>query len=220
MRYEGKYAIFNYDEKDKDLIYHLESYINDKATRIFDFFGYVPSEKVNISIIPTKEEYDNQLKKIRNSDLPIPLWNIGTTTYDNRINLVSLNDYQNTAFKNQLNNYDNALLEYQKTILHEFVHYVTISYCNEFKYPIPCKCLLEGIAQYLSGQREDKKMEFKYSLDDLLLTNNCYDGWLLFVRYILTTFPEDYFIGLLEDYNYASREIISKYEDVKKYYKG
>lgn len=219
MQLIGNYAVYSYDEADFELVKSIDNYLNNNAKTIFKLYGFVPQKKVNIYIIPTKKEYDETLQKIRNNDSPIPSWNVATTSYKGNIYYLSLRDYINTSHKNILENPAYAMTYYLKALFHEFIHFVTFEYCYLRNYTIPCKCILEGIAEYYSEQKDITTLKFDYSLEDILYSNNCYDGWLLYVNYIVNHYNEDHLLSLLEEFGYATREIERMYEDVKKYYK-
>jgi len=56
---ESKYAIFNFELCDENLINELMKYLDSNAYKIFQFFDVeIPSKKVPINIIPTKREFD------------------------------------------------------------------------------------------------------------------------------------------------------------------
>lgn len=218
MQLIGNYAVYSYDQADFELVKSIDNYLNNNVNNIFKLFGFVPEKKVNIFIIPSKKEYDETLQKIRNSNAPIPLWNVGTTSYKGNIYFLSLRDYKNTSHKNILIDPANVMLIYLKSLFHEYIHFVTYEYCYLRKFPIPCKCILEGVAQYYSNQKNISALKFDYSLNDILYSSKCYDGWLLYVNYIVNHYSEDYLLGLFEEFGYATTEIEKMYEDVKKYY--
>ncbi len=196
---DSNYERVIYDEVDGSLVDHIISYIDDNADMVFSFFGYKPDKKVDIYIVKDKDNYDTILKGLRNSNEDIPKWNIGTTTYDGRIYYLSLNDYANTSHQNE------TLDGYKKTILHEFVHFVTYEYCNNKKISYPHQILLEGIAQYLSNQNSEKEIKYNPEKDF------SYDNALYVVRYIMDNKGKDYFLYLLEH-----DEIKGVIEEIKK----
>ena len=197
---EGKFENIIYDEENSMLIDPIINIIEDNAENIFSFFGYKPNKKLDIYIVKDKKTYDDNLKKLRNSNVPIPKWNVGTTTYDGRIYYLSFNEYPNTPHKNM------TLDEYNKGMLHEFVHFVNFEYCLNNNLSIPNKVLSEGIAQYLSGQKSDKEIKFNLEKGD------SYDNALYVVKYIMDNKGRDYFLHLLE--HDETKDII---EDVKKH---
>ena len=75
---------------------------------------------------------------------------------------VSLYDYKNTSHSYDKNNFDKALNDYKKNIIHEFVHFVTYLFCKKYSLNYPLKYLSEGIAQYLSKQKDDINLKFDY----------------------------------------------------------
>ena len=215
MEYISKYAKYIYEKQDEDLIKGLDKYINRYAEDIFSFFDPTLERKqVEITIMPTKEEYDNLVKKLRNTD-KIPNWDIGNT-YNGNITFVSIYDYKNTSHAFKPEDFDKALIDYNKTIVHEYVHFVTILYQIKNNINKPLRYLTEGIAQYLSHQRDDLNRNFHYSLEDILESKSCYIGYYLMVNYILENYGKEYFFKLLSDNDYALEETKKIYEEIKK----
>ena len=214
MELISKYAKYYYEKQDEDLIKGLDEAINKEAENIYNFFDPTLERKqVKIHIIPTKEEYDNITSKRRNKE--VPKWEIGNTG-DGIITYVSLKDYKNTDHAYKLKNYDYALDDYNKTIVHEFVHYVTILYKKKYNIDKNTRYLDEGIAQILSHQRDGLKRDFNYSLEDILESKDCYMGFYLMTKYILDNYGKEYFFKLLNDKDYATEETPKIYKQIKK----
>ena len=215
MEYMSKYAKYTYEKQDEDLIKGLDEYINRYAEDIYLFFDPTLERKqAKITIIPTKKEYDEWFKVKWNRD-EIPNWDIGNT-YEGNITFVSLHDYGNTQHAHWLKNYEQALIDYNKTIVHEYVHFVTILYQIKNNINKPLRYLTEGIAQYLSHQRDNLNLNFHYSLEDILESKSCYIGYYLMVKYILDNYGKEYFFKLLSDNDYALEETKKIYEEIKK----
>jgi hypothetical protein len=215
MEFIGKYAKYYYEKQDKDLIGSLDEYLNKQAEDIYNFFD--PSLdrcQAEIHIIPTKEEYDNIVKKYRNVN-EVPKWDIGNTG-EGIITYVSLNDYKNTAHAFKPEEYDKALEDYKKTLIHEYVHFVTIQYQIKNNINKPLRYLSEGIAQCLSHQRDNIKKDFNYSLEDILESKDCYIGFYQMTKYILDNYDKEYFFQLLSDKDYALEETPKIYKQIKK----
>ncbi len=212
-----KYAIFNYSIEDEDLIIELEEQLNKNVEEIYSFFdSSLPRNVVEIKIIPTKQEYDERSKKRRNIN-EIPKWSIGSY-YDNTIEYVSLYGYKNTAHAFDEDKYYEKLDYYKKTIVHEYVHFVADLYCKKNNLNHPIKCFNEGIAQYLSHQREGQIITFDYTLEDILYKNNSYVGWYLLTKYIIEEYGKDYFLELFGNKELSIKEIPRLYEEAKKFY--
>ena len=212
-----KFAKFVYEESDEDLISELEESLNQNAEAIIHFFdSNLPREFVEIKIIPTKEEYDRLFKE-RTGVKEVPKWNIGTS-YGSVIEYVSLHDYQNTSHAFPPEKYHQALEGYKRTIIHEYVHFIVNLYHRVHHIDFPLRYLNEGIAQYLSGQRDGIKEVYSYSLEDILNSNNCYIGWYLLTKYILEKYGKNYFIKLLENKEKALSETPRLHEEAKEYY--
>lgn len=219
MEKQFKYATFNYNSEDEKLVEMLGNYLDERGQDIYNFFNNPCFKRCNIKIINTKEEFDEIVKKIRNNGKDVPKWVIGITTFDEIIYL-SLSDYKNTSHKYQLKNYDEALDYYKKTIVHEFVHFVNNLYCDGRNKERPLKCLLEGVALNISGQRDNYNGSFDYSIDDILGNNPCYDGWYLVVKYILDNYDKEYLLSLFDNNSIARINIIDMFPNIKDYYKN
>ena len=218
MKKITKYAIFNYSKEDEDLINELESYLNNKAESIFDFFdSSIERELVTINLIPTKKEYDEICKKRRGID-KIPSWSIGNS-HDNVIEYVSLHDYKNTAHAFDESKYNEELEYYKKTIVHEFVHFVSGLYLDKYNLDHPIHCLSEGLASYLSGQKEGVEETVNFSLVDLFESNSNYYSWYVMTKFIIDNYGKDYFIKLYSSKELSYKEIPRLYEEAKEYYK-
>lgn len=211
------YYKFTYSKDDEDLIVVLEDYLNQKREDIFNFFdSSLQREQVEINIIPTKKEYDELSKKIRGID-SIPNWSIGLS-HDNKIEYVSLHDYKNTAHKFSEDKYLEKLDYYKKTIVHEYVHYVSGLYCKKNNLDWPVKFLNEGIATYLSGQKEEIEIPFNFKIEDILESSSNYDAWYLLTKYIIEEYGKKYFLELFGNNELAVKEAPRLFEEAKEYY--
>ena len=212
-----KYAIFNYSEQDQDLINLLDKYINEHAEEIYTFFdSTLFRTQVKINIISTKQQYDEIVQK-RRQTIETPTWEIGSY-YDGTIEYVSLHDYKSTAHAFSPEKYKESLEYYKKTIMHEFVHFVVGQYIAKNNTNKPLKYLNEGIAQYLSHQRDDINLVFKYSLDEIVNSNNCYLGFFLLTKFIIEEKGKDYFMTLLRNRERAIMETPKLYKEAKFFY--
>ena len=65
MQKESKFAIFNYNQCDADLIDGLSNYLDENAHIAFEFFNlqHRDDEKVVIKIVPTKKEFNYLYKR-------------------------------------------------------------------------------------------------------------------------------------------------------------
>jgi hypothetical protein len=217
MEKETKYYRINYSKGDEDLIVELVDYLDQKREDIFNFFdSTLQKEKVTINIIPTKKEYDEIAKKIRGVD-EIPKWSIGFA-YDDIINYVSLHDYKNTSHAFTEDKYLERLDYYKKTIVHEYVHFVADLYRKKNNIGHRIKYLNEGIATYLSGQKEDMEIPFNYKLEDILEKNNSYDAWYLLTKYIIEEYGKEYFLELFGNNEKTSKEVSKLFKEAKDYY--
>ena len=209
------YYKFTYSKSDEDLIIELEDYLNQKREDIFNFFdNSLQKEQVEINIIPTKKEYDEISKKIRGID-SIPNWSIGIS-HDNKIEYVSLHDYKNTAHAFEEDRYLEKLDYYKKTIVHEYVHFVAGLYLKKNDCDYPAKFLNEGIATYLSGQKDNMVIPFNFTIEDILESKKSYDAWYLLTKYIIEKYGKEYFLELFRNRELAIKEAPRLFEELKK----
>ena len=217
MEKETKYYKFNYSKEDEDLIVELEEFLNQKREDIFNFFdSSLQREQVEINIIPTKKEYDEIAKKIRGVE-EIAKWSIGFV-YKNIIEYVSLHDYKNTAHAFSEDRYLEKLDYFKKTIVHEYVHFVGGLYCKKNNLDWPVKFLNEGIALYLSGQKDNMDIPFNYTIEDILESKSSYNAWYLLTKYIIEEYGKEYFLELFGNNELAVKEAPRLFEEAKEYY--
>lgn len=206
MKKESRFAVFNFESKDAKLIDELSVYLDNNAEQILNFFDLdinPEKNKLHINIIQNKQSFDECYNKDHN--LPqkqmVKDWVIGYyNRKNNKIVYLSLNDYKSTAHAGLLQDYDKALDYYKKTILHEFVHYANHLYCNKKGCGYTSKYLAEGLAGYLSRQREDITT-FNFTLEDVLSHQKpCYDGWRLITKYLVEHYSKKFVLELVEDH--------------------
>lgn len=218
MEKETKFATFIFEKSDKDLINILAEHINKFANVAFDFFEIkLPKYKVKIHIIPTKAEYDELYKKTYNKK-QVKDWMIGNYNSEKcTITYLSLHDFKNTSHKDILENQDEALKHYKRTIFHEFVHYVNDVFAKEHGCSGTEKFLEEGIATYLSGQYEDKKPCLTASVEDLLnREKSLYDDYYLITKYFVENYNKNYILQVFQSNRQASELLKQElYDKVK-----
>ena len=218
MKKETNNAIYIYDVEDKSLIDEISIFMDDNSKRIIDFFELDNIDKPLINIVKSKEELDKIFVKFNKPKEEVPKWLIGMSTSDMNIYCLSLNDYKNTTHAFKEEEYDKALNNYKKTVLHEYIHYVNRCFCKLNNSEFSIKYLSEGIASYFSNQKEDIIINFDYSINDLLNSNNCYDGWFLITKYIIEKYPKKILLELLINKNKAKEFLENKYIEIKNYY--
>ena len=213
-------TIFEYELKDEKLAIELNDYINKNIGYIYEFFGNnIKHEIPTIHIISTKKELDKiyrERNKIK-EEQEVPNWIIGFTGNED-IYYLSLNDYKSTSHYFKQEDYEKKLLLFKKTIIHEYIHFINKLFNKKYDVPLTIKCLVEGIAQLLSGQNENKKIDFNYSLEDILKSNDCYNGWYLVTKYIVENYSHDIVLDLFLNKDKAERFIIDIYDEIKDYY--
>lgn len=221
MQKESKYAIFNFQENDSDLIEGLSSYLDDHAEEIYSFFEVEPpKDKVIINIIPTKKEYDDLCRQRLglNLDDPVPDWLIGNCSDRGVITYLSLHDYNSTvshAYKEE--DYPQVLEYYKKTIVHEYVHFVHKIFNKIHNRIYPAKFLGEGIACYLSKQREGKTLFLKSSKEKIANDKNTsYDDYYLITKYLVENYSKEYVLEVFQGTRDHAIELLNEiYDKVK-----
>ena len=215
MTKNSQFATFYFDKQDEILIDEVSDYLDHKAKAVLDFFELDVAKDLiplQIYIIPTKKQLDEEYKKDKNlpQSTKIEDWVIGYfNNKDKKIVYLSLNDYKSTAHVGLMQNYDEALDYYKKTIVHEFVHYANHLYCEKHNCPYTNKYLAEGLAGYLSKQRENLEVKFNFSLKDILGNRACYDGWRLTTKYLVENYPKSFVLELVRD-NQMSKKFMQE----------
>ena len=217
---ESKYAIFNFELCDENLINELMKYLDSNAYKIFQFFDVeIPSKKVPINIIPTKREFDKTFKKDWGYDCED--WGVGYSK-NLTITYLSLNDFKNTKHSLLNVKYYDAIDYYKKTLLHEFVHSVNELFKIKNNCGYTVKYLREGIATYLSGQKENISISFDYTIEQLLETDSsksCYDGYYLITKYLLENYDKSLIMDLFKSNRKATEFLKTElYKKAKTYY--
>ena len=208
---EYDHAIFKYTNEDSNLVKELNDYIDENIDEVYDFFELKNrNNKAIIEIFPTKEKIDIAVSKAKEVDASsIPNWLIGFSCSD-KIYFLSLRDYKSTPYKDKTD-----LLEYKKTILHEYIHYIVGLYLLENKCSYPIRALNEGIAQYLSHQRDKNIITLKHDLSEVLEGNTAYSEWYLITKYIIDNYSKEYFLELLRNRNEAIDFINNNFDNIK-----
>ncbi len=219
MEKEFSNVIFHYEKQDEELINDMNNIIDEKAAAIYSFFNDIDRVKVNITIVPTKKEFDVLFRKLKGFDVDdeLPKWLVGWSAPNLNIYMVSIHDYQNTTHAFPKEKYEENYQRYIKTSVHEYVHYVNRMFCNLHNCPFTIQYLSEGIADYLSGI--ERKRNFSYKIEDLLETNNCYDGWYKATKYFIENYSHEFILELVKDYDKAKECLIKDFDKIKKYYK-
>lgn len=226
MTRESKYAIFKYKKIDEDLIDDLASYLDEHGHIPFDFFEVeVPKDKVVIEIVPTKKEYDEKYKKDRQlpDDFPLGTWNVGSSFFKMRkILFLSPRDYKNTTHYMKDVPYPELINHWHKTVVHEFTHYVQGLFNIKHNCASTMKFLGEGIATYLSGQREGQKIKFDFTFDNLWGNEKfSYVASYLVTKYLVEHYDKDYVLEVFQS-NRQARELLQNelYDKAKQFYNG
>lgn len=200
------YAIFNFEESDKNLIDDLASYLDSHVKEIYDFFEVESTnQKIMVNIIPTKNEFDRifKLKYKTSPDYIVPKNSRGFALPDETIFYLSINDYKNTTHAFKAEDYDKAVEDYKKTLVHEFTHCVNFLFNKKHNCSLTAPYLVEGIAVYLSHQKDNEIYEFDYTLPQLLGKEKCpYSGYYLVTKFFIENYNKKFVLNMFE----SSRE--------------
>lgn len=216
MKKETKFAIFEYCENDDCLIDQLAVYLDEKAIDIYNFFEVEPKEKVQILIVPTKNKFDVlfNLKNGRPKDAKVALSSRGTLTLDNEILFLSIADYKNTTHAFAQEQKEEAVELYKKTLVHEFVHFVNVCFNKKMGCSFTEKFLVEGIACYLSGQKENKKIDFNFQIDDVLnREKQMYDAYYVITKYFVEHYDKAFVLEIFQSSRQARELLCSELFD-------
>ena len=219
---ECLFAIFYFEKEDESIIDEVCEYFDNHCKDVMDFFGIKEvSFKTAINIIPTKEKFDVLFEK--EFGFAANKSSRGMCKKDGSINYLSINDYKNTTHAFDDEDYDKALEGFKKTLVHEFVHFINKVFNKENKCGFSATYLTEGIAVYLSKQKENQVFDFDFTVDDLLThdTNKRkYYAYYLIVKYLIENYDKSLFFDMLRDKVYAEKFLKEKlYSEAKKYYK-
>lgn len=210
MKKESKFAVFNYNENDNCMIEELMSYLDAKAIDVYKFFEVEPTEKAQIIIVPTKKEYDSlfNMENGRPQDAKVSLSSRGSLTRDGKILYLSIADYKNTTHAFSPGEKEQAIELYKKTLVHEFVHFVNVCFNKKNNCSFTEKFLVEGIACYLSGQKEGKNIDFNFEIDDVLnREKQPYDAYYALTKYFIEHYDKQVVLEIFQSSRQA-RELL------------
>ncbi len=203
---ESNYAIFEYQEADREIVELISEYLDNYAVNAYKFFQIKPRCKVLFSIIQTKKEFDESI--YNETGRKVEDWVVGTSLGGKEIRLLSFNDY-----KNNKTHKNNTLNDYKKTALHEFTHFVNAEYLKERNCEGSEKFLSEGIACYISGQYENVS-EIKSSLEEILGRKTAYGDFKVLVKYLVENYDKHFVLSLFESRekanNFLKKELFNK----------
>ena len=207
MRIENDLFVLYYSKEDEYYIEDFVNYLNENVKKVLDFFNFKKlSKKITISLIKNKEEFDRIFTSIYNQ--PAYDFAIGFAKASN-IYYISFNDLKNIP-KHEKDTYE----YYKKTIIHEFVHS-----CNYEFSSVWIRCLCEGLAVYLSGQRNMDDIQFNITKEELFNGRINYGQYFLFVKYIIDNYSHDYVLKLYKDEKFSTENLDRLYDEAVEYYK-
>ena len=217
MQYISKYAIFNFDKNDANVIEEIANHLDKKAEEIFDFFEVeIPQDKAIVNIVSSKDKFNKLFKEA---------WSYEPENYsvgfakNNIITYLSIFEYDKTTHAYKKEDFLKALDYYKKTLVHEFVHYVNYLFKKKHDCGYTERYLSEGLATCLSGQKDGLDLVFDETIDDLLTKRDCYKGYYLVTRYLLNNYSKEVVFEIIKS-NRKARELLSQelYDKAKKYY--
>ena len=209
----SKYANFEFNESDSDLIDILSDYLDNNVKEIFDFFKIIPNKKVKIILISTKKEYDKIFKEKHKFTSPSSrgFCKNGTIYY------LSFYDYKNTSHSYIDSEKQEALEDFKRTLIHEYVHYINELFNKKHNCSYTAKYLVEGIAIYLSHQKDNKNIEFNFTLDMLFDKNYPYSAYYLITKYLIENYDKSFVLELFQSSRQANeflkQELFGKTKD-------
>lgn len=204
MKKTSNFATFVYTKSENKFVEELENYLNLTAPAIFKFFEVATAdEKIVITIVTTKAEFDKIFKE-KNFwplDSNVPKSARGCLTKTGEILFLSINDYKNTTHAFSPDEYDKALADCKKTLIHEFVHHVNFLFNKKHNCGRTAKFLEEGIAVYLSKQKDGQQLAYDFTISQLLerdANKSCYNGWFLTTKYLVENYPKNFVLNLFQ----------------------
>ena len=224
MRYESENAVFIYQKQDEGIIFQLAQHLDKNVSKVWDFFEIEPpEEKVVITILPTKEEFDNYVKlegKWKEDEL-VPNFFRGYAV-NGKIFLLSIYGFKNTVHAFEAKNFEKVFEYYKKTLVHEYVHCVNEIFNRKNNCSYTEKFLIEGIAVFLSGQRDGDRIPFDFTYDEILdKTNYNYGAYYLLTKYFVENYDKAIVLDIFQSSRQA-REFLKEelFHKAKKYYNG
>lgn len=218
---ESLFTVFYYENESENLIEELCQYFDNHCPSILEYFEIIQMPfKVKINIIPTKNEYDVLFKE--EFGFEANKSSRGFCTKDASINYLSINDYKNTTHKFEKDEYFKVLEGFKKTLIHEFVHIVNKVFNKIHNCGFSAPYLFEGIAIYLSKQKENEDYDFDFTIEELLTKDSSkrkYYACYLIVKYLIENYSKEKVFELLKDKEYAQQFLKEElYDKAKKFY--
>ncbi len=220
MQKIAKFAKFNFDKSDEDLIDELADYLDSQVAEIYNFFEVeTPQEKVEIDIISTKTEYDKKFKLLNGwqVDEEVPKSARGCFA-KGKILYLSIHDYKNTTHAFEKQDTKKAIEGYKKTLVHEYVHFVNDLFNKRHGCSWTEKFLVEGIATYLSHQKDEETVPFDFTLTQLMKKDD-YSAYYLVTKYFVENYDKKYVLEVFQSSRMA-RELLTNelFDKAKNFY--
>lgn len=151
-RTETEFFVFNYDDKDLELLEKSEKALNENLARIMQFFNLSTlSAKITVDFYPTLEQW---ISFIESTGQPYQYFIVGLAE-QNTISVLAFDQYAKT------NMHKNSPFEwFLQVIVHECVHI-----CNFERIENPNNSvvfIMEGLATYLANQDFNPNVKSDY----------------------------------------------------------
>ncbi len=220
MQKISKFAKFQFDKFDKTLIDDLADYLDSQVSGICDFFEIqIPKEKVEIEIVSTKAEYDKKFKLLNGwkEDEKVPKSYRGCFV-KGKILYLSIYDYKNTTHAFEEQNFEKAIDDYKKTLVHEYVHFVNDLFNKEHGCFWTERFLVEGIATYLSHQKDENIIQFDFTLDKFNKEDD-YGAYYLITKFFVENYDKKYVLQVFQSSRMAQELLTNElFDKAKSFY--
>lgn len=173
--HDDNYTIY-YTRSDKDKVERLQYYLNSGFKNVSDFFQQPFIEKFAVYIFPDRNELNKQWQKDWNDPgFQSQCWMIASGVA-HRLDILSPNAWTREACDHN----GNDSIEIRQVIWHELVHVYHGQYNpnHTFTYIENLDWLVEGIATYVSGQLDQKRLQrIKYAIENNKTPSSLNDFW-------------------------------------------
>ena len=194
MTFETDIYSIIYNEINQNLVETIHSALSENFQRIMDFWNIKKlNSHVNIHIYPTLDEW---ITFFEDTGQKYADYVIGCAD-GSEIHLLAYNEYKKTNMHK-----NDSLEDFQKVIIHEFVHV-----CNNQICPPNSFIMCEGLATYLANQKYNENIKIDYPKDDIFnfntfctLTNDTYSFAHKIVTILAKTASKEKLIEYACDY--------------------
>jgi hypothetical protein len=173
--HHDKYTIY-YTRSDKDKVQELENNLASGYKQVIDFFQQPFIKKFDVYIFPDRSGLNKQWQKEWNDPaFQSQCWMIASGVA-HRLDILSPNAWTHDACDHN----GNDSMEIRQVIWHELVHVYHGQYNpdHSFSYIENLDWLVEGIATYISGQLDQKRLQrIKHAIQENKTPSSLNDFW-------------------------------------------